>query len=190
MVRTLVTSSVFSDNVCRFCLPLFEQSEQLCEIGLPYFIELLFQSEQNLQRIVGHQLNRIFELACNRRADNEFARSIKALIRLVEFFRKKSVRKTRSCKFWESCQFLASFNFLFVARAAQVCGLHCQAVFFVEVWYSQEISRLKSYRSSVNMDLLKDESCVLELLLNAYKSIGETSALNSNLTFLIGEQSR
>lgn len=100
------------------------------------------------------------------------------------------MRKTKSCNFWENCQFLASFNYLFVARAAQLCGLHCHSVFFIETWYSQEMSKLKSYHSSVNTDLLSERPHVLELLLNSYKSIGETSALNSNLSYLINDQNR
>ncbi len=94
------------------------------------------------------------------------------------------------CNFWTSSQFLASFNYLLVAEMAQVCGLFAQSLFYIEVWFSQEVAKLTTYRSSVSVELLNGNPHVLELLLNAYRSVGEQGAVDSNLIYLIDAEKR
>ena len=51
-------------------------------------------------------------------------------------------------------------------------------------------STTESYKSNFNIDVLKKKPKALELILNAYKKIGENSALNSNLIYLVDHQER
>ncbi len=190
-LHTLVTSILVNDNfedeICTLCRPLFERDVQICEVVLPYLLDNLFVRNKDLQKSIACQLNKIFKLALKKNQAN----LVRLLIKLIEFFRKKEANgKQRSCNFWVSNQFLAAFDYLLVAEAAQVCGLFSQSVFYIEVWFSQEVGKLRTYKSNINMQLLNGKSNVLELLMNAYRAMGEQAALDSDLIYLIDSEKR
>lgn len=190
LIKNFLTSNAFTDEISVICVPLLQDSIEICQVFLPYLMENLFTNNKDLTRIIGYNINKALKLLEEETKDESILKSIKIYLKLIEFFRKKTIKKTNSSKFWENSQFLGSFDFLIVARAALACGMHCQSLYYIEVWCSQEISKLKSFRANFNLDLLYKDPSVLKLMFDAYKSIGEKSALNSELLYLIDAKHR
>ena len=185
LTMTFLSASSFNDDISVICMPLLKNSTEICQVFLPYLMENLFANNMDLAKTIGYKINKALNISEETTKNESVIKSIKIYLKIIEFFRKKIIKKTKNSKFWENCQFLWSLNYLVVANAALLCSKQCLALYYIEVWYSQEISKLKSFRSNFNLELLNKDPNVLKLMFDAYKSVGEKSALNSELLYLI-----
>lgn len=81
-------------------------------------------------------------------------------------------------------EFWNCFDFLQISKCCQFIGLYIESIHFLEIWYSHQNFPQKS-KNTTSFQLLKSNPNVTELILNAYKELGEKSVLSSNLIYLI-----
>lgn len=73
-------------------------------------------------------------------------------------------------------------NYLHIAGAAETCGLSYISLYYIEIWYNEQ---LKATNCSLNTNnLFKNEPFLIRLIINSYASIGESEAISENLLFL------
>jgi hypothetical protein len=81
-------------------------------------------------------------------------------------------------------EFWNCLDFLQISKCCQFIGFYIESIHFLEIWYSHQ-NFSKNSKNLTSFQLLKSNPVVTELILNAYKQIGEKSVLNSNLIYLI-----
>lgn len=68
-----------------------------------------------------------------------------------------------------------------------MADLHYSAIYSLEVWYNQELSKTKRQFKNSSLNLLKSNPKAIDILMNSFKQIGELNALDSELIYLIDE---
>jgi ataxia telangiectasia mutated family protein len=69
-----------------------------------------------------------------------------------------------------------------VANAAQQCDLSYICLYYIEIWYNEQL-KSTNYNLNIN-NIFKNEPNLIDLLINSYKMIGEYEAISENLLFL------
>ena len=88
-------------------------------------------------------------------------------------------------------EFWNCLDFLQVAKVCQFTELYIDSVYFIEIWYSHTQCSAKTSKNSntkecsVSFQILKSNPMLTELMLDAFKHIGEKSILSSNMIYLI-----
>ncbi|CAF0940395.1 unnamed protein product, partial [Brachionus calyciflorus] len=187
LALNLLNTHIVRDNIYEISSEALTINVSICELFVKNYLKQIILLNSNVSSLLGDIFNKIFQMFKNNGLmDSETKKYIQIFLEIIDSIRIDYINRKKNCLFWvDNEEFWKNLNFLFLAQTSYQIGQNYSAIYFIEIWFNQQIKDKSRGFKNTNIEILKSEPIAIEVLLSCFRNIGESNALDSELIYFI-----